>query len=217
MLIVGVLRARGIRVALLVALTALAGCSERPQYDALPADAVVLAFGDSVTHGTGAPHGRDFPSRLAALTGWKVVNAGIPGDTSREAKARIEEALADTRPDLTLIELGGNDFLQRRAAARVKEDLRAIIATVRAANSMPVLVSVPELSVIAAMTGSLDDSPIYAALAEEEDVLLIDEVFAGVLSDPELRSDRIHPNAAGYRTMARGIADELAAAGLLNR
>ena len=50
----------------------------------LPAGSVVLAFGDSVTwHRRGA--GEDWPSRLAELTGWRVVNAGIPGDTAEAA------------------------------------------------------------------------------------------------------------------------------------
>lgn len=211
------LHGHGIRVALLVALASLVACSERPGYAPLAADAVVLAFGDSVTHGTGAPRGEDFPARLAALTGWQVVNAGIPGDTAREATSRVGEVLAETGPDLTIIELGGNDFLQRRSASRVKEDLRTIISAVRAADAIPVLVSVPELSVIAAVSGRLGDSPIYRELADEEGVVLVDDVFADVLSDPELRADRIHPNAAGYRVMAGQIADELAAAGLLSR
>lgn len=204
-------------VVLLVGLASLVACGERPQYAPLPDDAVVLAFGDSVTRGTGAARGDDFPSRLGALTGWDVINAGIPGDTAREATSRIDETLSEARPVLAIVELGGNDFLQRRPANEVKEDLRKIISAVRAADAIPVLVSVPELSVFAAVTGRLDDSPIYAALAAEEDVLLIDDVFADVLSDPDLRADRIHPNSAGYRVIAGQIVDELAAAGLVSR
>lgn len=195
-------------------LAVLTACGESPRYDPLPAGAVVLAFGDSVTHGTGASRGRDYPTRLAALTGWRVVNAGIPGDTALAATGRIADALAQHRPDLAIIELGGNDFLRRRSAAEVKEDLRAIVAAVRDAEAIPVLVSVPELSVIGAVTGRLGDSPIYAALADEEGLLLIDDIFAQVLSDASLRADRIHPNAEGYRVMAEDIAAKLARAGL---
>ena len=198
-------------------LAALAACGDAPRFDPLPAESVVLAFGDSVTYGTGASRGEDYPARLAALTGWQVMNAGIPGDTVIEAAARIADELADTRPALAIIELGGNDFLRRRSPAAVKEDLREIIVAVREAQAIPVLVGVPEVSVLAAVTGRLGDSPIYEALADEEGVLLIDGVFAGVLSDSALRADRIHPNAAGYRVLAEGIADELARAGLLIR
>jgi acyl-CoA thioesterase I len=204
-------------VLLVAQLAVLAACSEAPRYDPLPDDAVVLVFGDSVTHGTGAGRGEDFPSRLAALSGWRVVNAGIPGDTALAATGRIGEALADAKPDLVLIELGGNDFLRRRAEHEVKEDLRTIIRAVRAADAIAVLVGVPQLSAFAAVTGRLSDSPIYAQLAGEERVFLIDRVFADVLSDDALRADRIHPNAAGYRVMAEHIAAELARAGLLSR
>ena len=205
---------RHFSAALLVALVA---CTDPVQYDPLPTGAVVLAFGDSVTYGTGASRGEDYPSRLATLTGWQVVNAGIPGDTARAATARIADELAEARPAVAIIELGGNDFLRRRGADEIKEDLRSIITAVRAAGAIPVLVSVPELSVLGAVIGRLGDSPIYAALADEEDVLLIDEVFADVLSDDALRADRIHPNAAGYRLLAEHMVEDLARAGLLVR
>src|SRR5690606_14237151 len=120
------------------------------------------------------------------------------------------------KPALTIIELGGNDFLRRRAAADVKEDLRAIVRAVREAGALPVLVGVPEPSAFAAVTGRLADSPIYAALAAEEDALLIEDALSDVLSEGSLRADPIHPNAAGYRLLAERIADALARAGLLD-
>lgn len=196
-------------------LVTLFACGDAQKLDPLPADAVVLAFGDSVTYGTGAPRSEDYPTRLALLTGRQVHNAGIPGDTARAATSRIADALARTAAALVIIELGGNDFLQRRASAEVKEDLRAIIRAVRTAGAIPVLVAVPQVSVFGAVTGRLSDSPIYAALAEEEQVLVIEDVFADVLSDATLRSDAIHPNAEGYRILAARIAAELERAGLL--
>ena len=67
----------------------LAGCGGKPKVAPLPAGSAVLAFGDSVTHGTGAAAGEDYPTRLAAITGWNITNAGIPGDTAENAKGRI--------------------------------------------------------------------------------------------------------------------------------
>ena len=84
----------------------------------------MLAFGDSVTHGTGAKQGEDYPARLAERTGWKVVNAGIPGDTASAAKARIDGMLRETAPAMVIVELGGNDFLRRRVDRDIKEDSR---------------------------------------------------------------------------------------------
>jgi acyl-CoA thioesterase I len=206
---------RSVAVLLLAAAAACGNGSAR--HAPLPPGAVVLAFGDSVTRGTGAGADEDFPARLAALTGWEVVNSGVPGDTSARAVSRIAEELAEWRPALVIIELGGNDFLQRRDVADVKNDLATLIASVRDANALPVLVGVPELSVLRAVTGRLKDSPIYAALGAEERVLVIDGALAAVLSDARLRADPIHPNADGYAVMAERIAEELARAGLLRR
>lgn len=200
---------------LLALLAALSACGDAARFEPLPADSIVLAFGDSITHGTGAARGEDYPTRLAALSGWRVHNAGIPGDTARAATARIADALASTSAALAIIELGGNDFLRRRPSAEVKEDLRTIIRAARAAGAIPVLVAVPQSSVFGAVTGRLRDDPIYAALADEENVLLIEDALADVLSDAKLRSDLVHPNAEGYRILATQIAEELERAGLL--
>jgi acyl-CoA thioesterase I len=200
-------------IPLLLALTA---CGDPLRFDALPADAVVLAFGDSVTFGQGAARGEDYPTQLAAITGWQVRNAGIPGETAREAALRIDGALAKAGPALVLVEIGGNDFLRGRSGADVKADLRTIMESVRAAGAIPVLVSVPQFSVIGAVTGRLGDSPIYAEIGEEQHVLVIEAVFAGVLSETALRSDPIHPNAKGYRKFADGVAQALEDAGLLS-
>lgn len=205
------------RFVVVLLFAALSACGDSLRFEPLPAGTVVLAFGDSVTYGTGAGRGEDYPTRLAALSGWQVHNAGIPGDTARAATNRIADALASSNAVLAIIELGGNDFLRRRPSADVKEDLRTIIDTTRAAGAIPVLVAVPQSSVFGAVTGRLRDDPIYSALADEEDVLLIEDVFADVLSDARLRSDPIHPNAEGYRVLADRIADGLARAGLLSR
>lgn len=204
------------RLILLCLVTVLAACSEPPpRFAPLPPGTPVLAFGDSVTHGTGAGRGEDFPALLEASTGWRIVNAGIPGDRADTARRRIDEALASARPDLVLIKLGGNDFLARRPHADVKEDLRALIHRVRASGAQPVLVAVPALSPLGAALGRLRDAGLYAELAREEDVPLVADVFSEVLSDGDLRADPVHPNAAGYRRLAQGIARSLRSHGLL--
>ncbi|MBP6139497.1 MAG: arylesterase, partial [Brachymonas sp.] len=77
----------------------LGACSKKsPRLQSLPAGATVLAFGDSVTYGTGAQAGQDWPSLLAGLSGWNVINAGIAGDTAAEGKNRLPELLASHSP-----------------------------------------------------------------------------------------------------------------------
>lgn len=197
------------------AVLALAACGRSQKLSALPASSVVLAFGDSVTFGTGAAPGQDWPSLLAAKSGWRIINAGVPGDTAEAARQRIPALLEEYRPVLVIVELGGNDFIHRRAQKKVKEDLRQIIASIRASGARAVLVAVPELSLLGTVTRRPDDAPIYAELAKEEKLPLIADVFADILSRPELCADRIHPNAQGYRQMAEGFSAALQKTGLL--
>ncbi|HEX5388850.1 MAG TPA: GDSL-type esterase/lipase family protein [Burkholderiaceae bacterium] len=197
-----------------VLLAMLAGCGPSPRQFVVPAGQTVLAFGDSVTHGTGAGPGEDWPTLLAAATGWQMVNAGVPGDTAQAAQARLPALLAQHRPALVVIEIGGNDFLRRRTAADVKADVRGLIQAAKASGAQTVLVAVPALSLMAAVAGRPSDAPLYAELAEEEQVALVPEVFSRVLGDAALRTDPVHPNAAGYREMAQGLHQRLKALGI---
>lgn len=67
----------GLGIALLAA-----ACGRKAKVVSLPPGSLVLAFGDSVTFGTGAQAGEDWPSLLAARSGWRIVNGGVPGDTA---------------------------------------------------------------------------------------------------------------------------------------
>lgn len=193
----------------------VAACGRTPKFAAVPAGSTVLAFGDSVTFGTGAAPGQDWPTLLAAMTGWRVINAGVPGETAEAARQRIAPLLEEHRPALVIVELGGNDFIRRRAQKLVKEDLRQILTAIRGSGARAVLVAVPELSLLGAVTRRPDDAPIYAELAKEEKLPLIAEVFAEILARPELCADQIHPNAQGYRQMAEGFQAALKKLGVL--
>lgn len=189
-------------------------CGRKQRWAQVPPGAPVLAFGDSVTYGTGAAAGEDWPTLLASRTGWRIVNAGIPGDTAEAATARIGPLLAAHRPVLVIIELGGNDFLKRRPATAVKASLQAIVREVRAAGAQPLLVAVPELSLLGVVARRPSDAPLYRELADAESLPLVEGVFADVLARPELCADAIHPNADGYRVMADGLHRALVGAGI---
>ena len=200
---------------LAVAFLLLVACTDHARFTPLPPNAPVLAFGDSVTAGVGAAAGMDYPARLTAATGWQVINAGVSGDTAREARKRLAALLSAHQPSLVILELGGNDFLRQTPAAKVREYLREIIREARDSGAIVALVSVPRLSLLRASVGALSDSPIYAELADEEGVLLIPGIFSDVLSDESLRADEIHPNARGYEQLAEGIRAALMEAGLI--
>lgn len=201
----------------LVLAAPLIGCRKVPTHTGIPEGATVLAFGDSITYGTGAARNEDWPTLLAVKTGWNIINAGVPGDTAQAGRMRIGPLLAEHRPALVVVGLGGNDFLRRRPPDRVKEDLRDILRQVKASGVPTVMLAVPAPSLLAAVASHLSDAPLYKALSVEEDVLLVEGVIASVLSDNALKADAIHPNAQGYRRMADDIFLALQNAGFVGR
>ena len=123
----------------------------------------VIAFGDSLTAGYGAQPGQDYPSKLSSLIGTTVINAGVSGDTTESALARID-----------------NDVLSR--------DPRMVILGFR----------FPSLGA--------SYEKMYASVASDERCLLIPDLLDGILSNPSLKSDEIHPNVRGYQLMAERVA-----------
>lgn len=206
------------RLLLIVLVVLLLGaCSRQPRLPPLPDGSKVLVVGDSVSAGVGAGDGEDYPTLLAQRTGWEVVNAGVSGDTAAGARERLDALLAEHRPQFVIVEIGGNDLLQRRPPQQVQSDIRYLIERSKGTGARVLLVGVPAVPGLAGLVGSLDDAPLYAQLAEEQQVLLVPGVLAAILSDPALRADPIHPNAAGYRVLADGLVDAVLEAGWLRQ
>jgi len=186
-------------------LALLAACRRRERWPPLPSAAVVVALGDSITYGTGATPQTSYPSVLAALTGWRVVNAGVPGDTSAQAMTRLPALLAEHRPAMVIVSVGGNDFLRRLPESDTRAHVERIVVDARAAGALPLLIGVPRPTVTGALTGSLDDHPLFEDLATKQRVPLAAGLWARVLGDERLKSDAIHANAAGYRAFAETL------------
>ena len=91
----------------------VAACGRDAYFKAMPAHARVVILGDSLTYGTGANAGEDYPSILASKTGWHIVNAGVPGNTSANGLEHLPAILAEDKIDLLIVELGGNDFIHQ--------------------------------------------------------------------------------------------------------
>ena len=160
----------------------------------------VIAFGDSLTAGYGAAAGEDYPSRLSAQLGLPVINAGVSGDTTEAALARIEADVLARNPRIVIVGLGGNDFLRQVPIAATEANLRTIVQRIQGAGAMVVLLGFDFPS----FGPKYDD--MYERVAGDEDCLLIADVLDGILRDPALKSDEIHPNARGYAMMAERIA-----------
>jgi lysophospholipase L1-like esterase len=193
----------------------IASCSQRKSRgQAVPPGAMVLALGDSLTFGTGATPETSYPAVLAGLSGWKVVNAGVPGDTSAQALERTPALLQVHQPVLVLLSVGGNDLLRGLPEADTRANLQRICELARDAGSQVLLIAVPRPSAVGAFVGLLSDHPMYAEVAAALQLPLQAQGWATVLADQSLRSDRIHANARGYAQMARSVYDSALALGL---
>lgn len=197
----------------------LAACGDRgpARASALPSGATVLVIGDSLVAGTGASRAQSWPAVLAETTGWSVVNAGVPGHTSTDARGRLEGLLSELRPDAVIIAIGGNDFLRRVGEDTTRGNIEAMLTASKAAATHVALVAIPEPSMGGQMLGMLSDHALYERLADEHQVALVADAVSETLSQENYRADRIHANADGYAYMAGRVAEALAEAGWLNR
>jgi acyl-CoA hydrolase len=146
-----------------------------------------------------------------------VVNAGVPGSTSAQARERLPQLLAEHAPALVLLSIGGNDFLRQMSEADTRAHIAAMLEAIRAAGAQAVLIAVPKPAVMAALLRSLDDHPLYEDLAASQRVPLFASGWASVLSDPALKSDQIHANATGYERFAQELHRYLRQEGIAPR
>ncbi len=200
----------GIAALLLLAI-GLGACSDsKPQLPLLSADAVILAFGDSLTFGTGANSEHSYPAELARLTGLTVINAGIPGEVTAQGVRRLPALLDRYKPQLLLLCHGGNDLLRKTGTAVTRDNIEKMISAADQRNIPTLLIGVPQPALM-----FLEAAPIYNEIAEQHGLVYEGEILPQVEADNKLKSDRIHPNAAGYRRMADAISELLRQSGAL--
>lgn len=166
----------------------------------LPPDAVILAFGDSITHGTGADSTQSYPAQLARLIGHEVINAGVPGEITSSGRQRLPGLLDNYRPGLLILCHGGNDLLRKLDKNATRNNLQAMLAAARARDIPVLLLGVPGPGLFL-----LESAELYEQLAEEHGMPFDGDIIAAVESDNSLKSDAIHPNAEGYRQIAEAI------------
>lgn len=176
-----------------------AGCDSGPRIAPLDMHAVVMAFGDSLTHGTGAPDGQSYPEILTGLLGRQVIKAGVPGEVSAAGLKRLPDMLERYQPTLVILCHGGNDFLRRLDQQETLHNLKAMVELIRAHGADVVLVGVPKLGF------GLEVPKLYLNIAEEFAIPLEKDILVDLLGDNRMKSDTIHPNATGYLRMAEAI------------
>ncbi len=181
----------------------LVACSAEPPFQPLSASATVLAFGDSLTAGNGAPQQGSYPAQLSRMINLSVINGGVSEEESHQGRDRLANLLDQYRPELLILCHGGNDLLRKRPLAQLEENLEAMIIMAQQRGIQVLLLGVPSPGIF------LSGNKVYETVADNTGVELIPDLIADVLSQPALKSDTIHPNEAGYTEIAETIASEL--------
>jgi lysophospholipase L1-like esterase len=156
----------------------------------------IICFGDSLTHGTGASRGKDYPSQLSKMISRPVINAGVPGDTTAGALKRLERDVLSYSPDIVLITLGGNDLKNGVASEAAFKNLKMIVNLI---HNQGARVIIGGLSIPFRDRGFGRG---YQKLADQTGATLIPNILEGIMGNRKLLSDPIHPNDAGYKIMA---------------
>ena len=192
-----------------VLLAFISACGKPPPLPALDANATILAFGDSLTFGTGAAESESYPAQLKKLIGRNVIAAGVPGEISADGLARLPSALEEYQPRLLILCHGGNDFLRKLGDDKAAANIRAMVKLAKGKGIAVVLIATPK-------PGLLPAPPdFYADIAKEFSIPLDESVLKKILTDNALKSDLIHPNAHGYGMIAEAMAKLLKLSGAI--
>jgi acyl-CoA thioesterase-1 len=201
------LRATGIALAL--------GLLAGPAVPAEGSERVVVALGDSLTAGYGVAPEEAWPALVAARLKregypYRVVNAGVSGDTTAGGLRRVEWVMR-SRPEVAVVALGANDGLRGLGTSEMEANLLAIVERLQAGGAR-VLVAGMEVppNYGAAYTRAFRE--VFPDVARRTGAALMGFLLDGVAADPRLNlSDGIHPNAAGHRTIAERLWPHLIA------
>jgi acyl-CoA thioesterase-1 len=178
---------------------------ERPRAEMPAAEGVIVAVGDSLTAGLGLREEEAWPALLERRLrddgmAWKVHNAGVSGETSSGARSRIDWILK-LEPDIVVLETGANDGLRGIPPPLLRENLDAILTSLREAEVTVVLAGMRMVTNLGAEY-TTEFEQVYPDLARKHGVILIPFLLEGVAGNPRLNQpDGIHPTAEGHRIM----------------
>lgn len=188
-----------IAVFVITGLLLLLGCSGGAVIEKVDPDTKIIAVGDSLTAGLGVSENESYPAELSKLLNCEITNFGVNGEDTTAALQRLPAILKKTTPNLVLLCYGGNDMLQKQPRERTKKNLDAMIQLIKETGADIVLIGVPQPG----LTLSVPD--LYEDLADEYRLPLEQKSIRSILRKPSLKSDMIHPNAAGYKLMADSL------------
>jgi len=177
--------------------------------DATANSTTVMVFGDSLSAGYGLPQDTGWVSllkrRLQAQSQVRLVNASLSGETASGGRVRIEQALKTHRPDIVILELGGNDGLRGASIDSIRDNLEAIIEACQRSKATVLLTGMqlpPNYGI--AYTQKFQD--IYPQLAKRHGLKLVPFLLDGFGNKREFfQSDGIHPTASAQERIVENV------------
>lgn len=173
----------------------------------------IVAFGDSLTAGAGAPAGASYPDslgRLMAAAGYhyRIMNQGESGDTTTDGLGRLGEVVAE-HPDWVILEFGGNDGLRGLPVSTTRANLQAMVVRLRQAHIHILLVGM-SLPPNYGPDYIRSFQAVFADLARQDRLPLLPFLYQDLVprlrADPGLlQDDGIHATAAGNRIVAATV------------
>jgi acyl-CoA thioesterase-1 len=178
------------------------------------AERIIVAFGDSLTAGLGVTPDESYPAQLQARLraegyAYRVVNAGVSGDTTAGGLRRVDWALKN-KPDIVIVALGANDAMRGQDLASVRSNLDGIVARFQKAGARVLLVGM-EVPPNYGARYAADFRWLYVEVARKRGAAFMPFLLDGVAGDPRLnQGDGIHPTAEGYRIVVDHLWPHLA-------
>jgi len=183
----------------------LAGCF-KPEIKNIDAKGEnIICFGDSITFGYGANQGEDYPTALRKMVKLPVINAGVDGNTTFAALERLDTDVLSKNPRLVIVEFCGNDFLKKITIEETVKNLSKIIDRIQQKGAMVALVDISSGMFFMQYRG------VFKKLAIEKKAIFIPTILNRIITNPSMKSDFFHPNARGYKVVAKRIYQKISA------
>ena len=170
---------------------------------------LIVALGDSLTSGPGLRPDETYPALLqkkiaAEGRDYRVVNAGVTGDTTSDALRRFDTAVVPGT-EIVILAIGGNDGLRKVAVSTIEQNISTMIERAQG-RGIDVLLCQMEAPPLAGLSYTLDFHRLFARLADRYKVPLVPFFLLGILGNDVLDlNDTLHPNAAGHKVIADAI------------
>ncbi len=170
---------------------------------------VIVALGDSLTAGLGVVPSESYPSQLQSLLDadgfrYRVVNAGVSGDTSAQGLNRLA-AVRSLNPEFVIVELGANDGLRGIPIAQTQSNLEEILQILQS-EGIRVILAGMQIPPNYGPEYTAEFRALFGKLSSKYQAPLVPFFLDGVAGIPDLnQEDGIHPTAEGYRKVTENV------------